>query len=85
MHTCVYRICQSCFKLCKIRYIIKNKVNSRVLVINFSLKAFGCLKLIFIPVYIILFFQYFKGVHNLLQNETCTASAYKLLIQLRKL
>ena len=34
----------------KIRYAIKNKVNSRVLVINFSLKAFGCLKLIFAPI-----------------------------------
>ena len=83
MHTYVYRICHSCYKLCKIRYII-NKVNSHVLVINFSLKAFGCLRLIFVPVYNI-FLQYFKGGHNLLQNETCAVSVYKLLIQLRKL
>ena len=84
MHTYLYSIYQNSFTLFKIRYIIKNKVNSPAVTINFSFKAFGCLRLIFVPIYCI-FLQYFKGVHNLLRYETCAMSAYRLLIQLREL
>ena len=74
--TCIYLYSkyQSSSKLLKIRCIIKTKINLPDLVINFSPKALGCLRLIFVPVYII-FFYYFKGVHNLIQNETCAMSA----------
>ena len=75
MHTYLYSIYLSSFKIFKIRYIIKNKVSSPVVTINFSFEAFGCLWLIFVSIYYILL-QYFKGVHNLLQNETCAVSAY---------
>ena len=51
MQTHLNSIYQSRFKLFEIRYIFKNKVNSPVLVINFSPKAFGCLKLIFVLIY----------------------------------
>ena len=61
MQIYLYNIYQSSFKLFEIKYIIKNKVNSPMLVINFSPKAFDCLRLIFVPIYSI-FFQYFKGV-----------------------
>ena len=74
MQTYLYSIYQSSFKLFNIRYVIKNRVNSPVLVINFSLKGFGCLNLIVVPICII-FLLYFKGVFNLLQNETCAMSA----------
>ena len=40
-----FRTYQTTFKLFKIRHIIKNNVNSPVLVITFSPKAFGCLRL----------------------------------------
>ena len=42
---------QNCLKLCKMRYVIKNKINLHVLVIDFSLKALGRLKLIFVHIY----------------------------------
>ena len=60
MLTYLYSIYQSSFTLLKIRYIIKNKVNSPVITINFSLKAFGYLRLIFVPEYSI-FFALFSG------------------------
>ena len=62
MQTYLYSTYQSSFKLFEIKYSIKNKVNSPILVINFSPKAFDCLRLIFEPINSI-FFQYFKGVH----------------------
>ena len=80
----LYSIYKISFKFFKIRYAIKYKVNSPVLVINFGPKAFGRVRLIFAPIDRI-FFQYYKGVYSLLQNETCAKSAYRLLIQLRKL
>ena len=50
MLTYLYSKYQSGFEFFNIRYIIKNKVNSPILVINFSPKAFGCLRLIFLPI-----------------------------------
>ena len=60
MLTYLYGIYQSSFKLFKIRYIIRNKVNSSVIIINFRFKAVGCLKLILVPRYSI-FFVVFYG------------------------
>ena len=85
MLTYLYSIYQSSFKLFKIRYIIRNKVNSSVITINFRFKAFGCLRLILVPRYSIFFIVFLSGVHKLLQNETCAMSACKILIQLREL
>ena len=84
MLTYLYSIYQSSFKIFKIRYIIKNKINSPLIRINFRFKAFGCPRL-FLYLCTVHFLQYFTGVHKLLQNETCAMSAYELLIQLREL
>ena len=58
MLTYLYSIYQSSFKPFKIRYIIKNKVNSPVVTINFSFKAFGYLRLILVPKYSIFFAEF---------------------------
>ena len=79
MQTYLYSILYSSFKLFKIRYIIKNKINLPVLVINFSPKAFGCLRLIFVPICSI-FFHCFKGVRDVLLFFHCFKGVRDVLL-----
>ena len=76
MHTYLSSIYQSSFKLFKIRCIIQNKVNSPVVTINFSFKAFDCLTLIFVPIYTIYFCSILRAFTIYFKMKPCAMSAY---------